>query len=200
MKIEGFTEREFTEWRYGGRDRLYPIWEQMKQRCYNPNHKEYLNYGGKGITICDEWLNDYGAFKAWAEKSGYDKYAPRGNCTIDRIDNDKGYSPENCRWATIDENNRNKGTYTKDRAKTKSYKGVEINGEVKSVKQWSIESGIKERTIRSRLEAGKTGQDLLKEVRYSGPMPVKNGPPRSEASKQLDEILDMPHKRKPKED
>lgn len=85
--------------------RLYRIMTGMKDRCYNPNATGYKNYGGRGITICDEWRNDFFAFRDWAYANGYAE-----GLTIDRIDNDKGYCPENCRWATKAEQNRNKRT------------------------------------------------------------------------------------------
>jgi hypothetical protein len=80
----------------------------MKNRCYNKNSPDYKNYGGRGIKICDEWLNDFTAFNKWAFENGYDENAPKLACTIDRINNDLGYSPENCRWVDIATQNRNK--------------------------------------------------------------------------------------------
>jgi hypothetical protein len=90
------------------RTRLYRVFSDMKLRCYNPNSPDYKNYGGRGITICNEWLQDFTAFYKWAYKNGYDENAKKMQCTIDRIDNNKGYSPANCRWVDVATQNRNK--------------------------------------------------------------------------------------------
>jgi hypothetical protein len=83
-------------------DRIYRIYNAMKTRCYNHNFPRYADYGGRGIRVCDEWLNDFQRFYNWAIENGY---AP--NLSIDRINNEKGYSPGNCRWATAKEQNNN---------------------------------------------------------------------------------------------
>lgn len=83
--------------------RLYRIWSGMKSRCNNTKHPRYSDWGGRGIKVCDEWLHDFEKFYTWSMSHGY-----ADNLTIDRIDNDKGYSPDNCRWATVKEQNSNK--------------------------------------------------------------------------------------------
>lgn len=83
--------------------RLYRIWKGMKQRCFNPNDKDYEKYGGRGITICDEWKEDFCKFKSWALASGYAQ-----ELSIDRIENNGNYEPSNCRWATQSQQNSNR--------------------------------------------------------------------------------------------
>ena len=89
--------------KHGGEGtRLYDVWINMKQRCENTNNPRYHDYGGRGITVCSEW-HDYAEFAEWAAATGYDERAARGKCTLDRINNDKGYAPDNCRWTDMRE-------------------------------------------------------------------------------------------------
>jgi len=83
--------------------RLYNIHNSMKSRCYYKKNKHYAYYGGRGITVCEEWKNDLEAFASWATENGYSD-----ELSIDRIDNDKGYSPDNCRWSTRQEQSANR--------------------------------------------------------------------------------------------
>lgn len=83
------------------RGRLYRIWENMKRRCYDETFEAYKNYGKKGVQVCSEWLNAFEGFFVWAMANGY-----RDNLTIDRIDVDGNYEPNNCQWITRSENTK----------------------------------------------------------------------------------------------
>lgn len=91
------------------RERLHNIWCGMRQRCNSETCHAYPNYGGRGITVCRDW-DDYSAFRRWALRSGYWR-----GLSIDRIDNDKGYSPDNCQWITKSENSKKQHTDRKNR-------------------------------------------------------------------------------------
>ena len=122
----------------GKRTKLYSIWVGMRQRCYYKNDAEYSNYGGRGITVCDEWKDDFSAFRDWALANGYNH-----GLTIDRIDNDKGYSPENCRWAGAVEQARNR----------RSNLTITFNGETHIAIEWEEILGFPRGTLSRRIKS-----------------------------------------------
>lgn len=107
--------------------RLYAVYKGILDRCYNPKHREYHNYGERGITVCQEWLDDYDCFAEWALANGYKPDAEFGECTIDRNDVDKGYSPDNCTWITNAEQQNNRRDCVM----------ITYQGETHTLKQWS---------------------------------------------------------------
>lgn len=125
--------------------RLYKIWIGIKTRCYgNPNRYGYNDYGGRGIKMCSEWKNNFLPFREWALNNGYDETAKKGKCTIDRIDVNGDYSPENCRFISIKEqmNNRRKTTF------------ITYKGQTKPMSEWCKEYGIKINTAHKRIKMG----------------------------------------------
>lgn len=126
------------------KERLYRIWRGMKHRCYDPKSHGYPTYGGRGIDICPEWRNDVLAFMEWAKANGYSD-----DLSIDRIDNDRGYYPDNCRWATaVEQANNQHPKYTfspkppRGTIKHKRTLEWEINGETKSAIEWCEQYGV----------------------------------------------------------
>lgn len=126
--------------------RLHKIWSSMKERCYRSGHSHYADYGGRGIEVCEEWRNDFPAFKKWAEANGY-----ANNLSIDRKDVNGDYSPENCRWATMREQQNNK----------RSNHLVSYNGATHTITEWADMLGINKTTIKERLRCGWTAEKAL---------------------------------------
>jgi hypothetical protein len=126
--------------------RLKRIFYQIKRRCYCEKDASYLRYGGRGITICEEWLEDSSSFFSWAFAHHY-----ASNLTIDRIDNDGNYCPENCRWATHKENNNNRNN-----CRYITYKGVTL-----TLSGWAREINLSKKIIKWRLDNGWTIERTL---------------------------------------
>lgn len=135
------------------KSRLYNVWILMRKWCNSPNDKSYSRYGGRGIKVCPEWDNSYEVFRDWALANGYDENARYGECTLDRKNNDKDYSPENCRWTneTVQANNR------------RSNHVIEYAGRKMTLAQWEKETGLKAYNIRRRLKRGETIEKIIAE-------------------------------------
>lgn len=135
-------EQHLTHGKTGSR--LYNVWMAMKARCFNPNVKAYPLYGGRGIRVCEEWTRSFQSFSEWATSHGYDETQKRGCCTIDRINVDGDYSPENCRIATQKQQCLNR----------RSNRRLTFNGETKTISEWSAQYGMSIRTLSDRLSYG----------------------------------------------
>lgn len=133
--------------KHGGKtDVEYHVWSTINQRCCNPKHHKYSNYGGRGITFCDRWKADYAAFLRDMGRR------PFPGAQIDRIDNNKGYEPGNCRWVTPTQNARNRRS---SRFLTAS------NGDRRTLAEWSEVLGVSAFVISSRIKRGMSEADAL---------------------------------------
>lgn len=135
LKFDG-TDIPTEEYKQAVKSPAYKSWHAMITRCTNKNSKDWQRYGKQGIACCDEWLS----FKNFYRDMGN---RPQGT-TIDRIDNKKGYSPENCRWATIKEQATNKS----------SCNYITYNGETKTISEWANLIGLKWETLKARINKG----------------------------------------------
>ena len=120
--------------------KLYNVWCAMKERCNNSHNKSFARYGGRGIMICEEWANSFEVFSKWANDNGY-----KEGLTIDRKDVNGNYEPNNCRWITTAEQNRN---YSRNHL-------ITYQGETKCLSDWASYFGINRSTIMYRINQGK---------------------------------------------
>ncbi len=128
------------------RSKLYKVYHSMKGRCYNKNSREYHNYGARGIAVCNEWLSSYETFYDWAIENGY-----RENLTIDRIDVNTGYEPDNCRWVNnkTQQNNKRNNIY------------LTYNNKTQTLMQWANELNLTYSCIHNRYERGWNIKEIL---------------------------------------
>lgn len=126
--------------------RIRDILYGMRSRCYNKNSSKYKNYGGRGINICDEWMNSVDSFIDWSLKNGYSD-----ELTIDRIDVNKDYSPDNCRWAD---------NYAQANNKTNSV-NISYNGETKTMSEWALVLNMPYSTLNSRHQRGWKDKEII---------------------------------------
>lgn len=126
--------------------RLYRIWIDMRQRCTWGKAINWHLYGGRGIKVCEEWQNDFSAFKEWAENNGYSD-----DLQLDRIDNDGNYEPSNCKWSTRSEQGNNRRTCVY----------ITIDGETKTLTEWCNINGVSRRAAYCRIRAGWDGEDAV---------------------------------------
>ena len=119
--------------------RLYQEWRDIKKRCYNHGSRNFKDYGGRGITVCTEWLNSFEAFRDWALANGY-----CDDLTIDRIDNNGPYCPENCRWLTMKEQGNNK----------RSNRVLTYRDKSQTMTQWAEELNISYDALKKRISYG----------------------------------------------
>lgn len=122
------------------------VWLKIRARCYSITCKEYVYYGGRGITICDEWLNNFQSFYDWSMNNGY-----KEGLTIDRIDNNKGYEPSNCRWVDMKHQARNR----------RSNRNYTINGVTHCIKEWCEIYNLGYKKVWQRIERGWTITEAL---------------------------------------
>lgn len=130
-------------------ERLYAVYNGMISRCHNKNNPHYNLWGGRGIKVCDQWRYDYQAFRKWALYAGYDETKERKYQTLERIDNDGDYCPENCRWASYQEQALNKRP-----RKTGAYKyNWTFEGITKSAIEWCEIFGVSVPMVMYRVKA-----------------------------------------------
>lgn len=141
QKIADAQRPKYT---YTNNRRLWNVWLHMRQRCYYEKHKSFEHYGKRGVTVCNEWRDDFQSFAEWAYKSGYNEDSEFMECTLDRIDVNGNYEPSNCRWISMKKQCRNR----------RNNRIIEFAGVKKSLAEWSEITRIPHDTIDKRLKSG----------------------------------------------
>ena len=137
---------------------IYKVWSEMKRRCKNPNSSSYCHYGGRGITYAPEWEH-FEPFFEWAIRNGYDSQAKYGDCTIDRIDVNGNYCPENCRWISLSEQTNN----------TTRTRKIKVGDEEHNISEWGKKYGMNPETIRIRIDRyGYTEEEAVTKGLFEG--------------------------------
>lgn len=161
-------------------ERLYNVYRAMKERCFSSASQSYKHYGERGITICKEWTDDYQVFKKWAYENGYDENAPYGELTIERVDVNGNYCPENCKWISIQDQ-------TWNRRNTKYYT---YNGLTQNLKDWGKQYNINPEILRKRLYAGWDMEKALTEkITRSEPRAHAEKKPLKQKESKWDQII-----------
>mgnify|MGYP003307283259 CR=1 FL=1 len=158
----GCIQKGNKPWNYKGeyRRKLHNVWSNMISRCTDKRKESFQNYGGRGITVCDEWMDSFDAFVEWMNENGY-----RPGLTLDRIDNDKGYCPSNCRLATMKEQQNNRRNNRK----------ISFNGKEFTISQLSKMTGKSTKVFHNWFDKGFIKEErerrlskLMQEVQYNG--------------------------------
>lgn len=155
------------------RTKLYYVWKNIRKRCYNIKDKSYDRYGGRGIEVCEEWKKSFQSFYNWAHANGYNENAKYGECTLDRIDVNGNYCPENCRWVSFHKqaNNRTNTQF------------ILFNGESHSLSDWAKIVNIDYQCLYSRIH------DNHWDIEKALTTPSKGNPWERHKNK----LLDNPH-------
>lgn len=144
----GCYNREISSTHHSTNTRLYNIWHGMKQRCNNLKNKDANNYSGRGISICEEWNNSFETFMEWSLLNGY-----QDDLSIDRIDVNGDYCPENCRWVTAKDQSRN----------TRFNHLLTFNDKTQTMADWADETGINYFTLSKRIAHGWSVERAIKQ-------------------------------------
>lgn len=149
----GCIQKEKTSKHKLSNSKIYSIWSHMKDRCFNPNHYAFSSYGGRGIKICKEWTESFESFYNWALENGYEE-----GLSIDRINVNGNYEPNNCKWSTMKEQGNNRRTN----------RLITFNGKTLTMSQWCEELNVPSYIIKSRINQHKWSIEQALTTPYTG--------------------------------